>query len=230
MCFKTVITMNKIGILFMAVCLLLSSCSYQQFGAATTGSSLGGMFGSSVGGLMGGYRGHELGTVAGMATGAAIGIAATSKKSKPAKKEKEPEYYDDYDSYEDYAAKPSKKQRSAGTYNELNALSIERIHFTDANNNQYLEPDEHASLVMAIYNRGNETLYNIAPQVTCDNKRIRISPTAIVSELAPGQGFRYRAEVIASNKLKEGVTVFKVAFENGHDPIVKKTFSIKTAK
>ena len=222
--------MRKIGILLMATSLILSSCSYQQFGAAATGSSLGGMFGSSVGGLMGGYRGHELGTVAGMATGAAIGIAATSKRSKPEKQEKEREYYDDYDSYEDYAPQSSKKQRSVSSYNELNALSIERIHFTDANKNQYLEPNEHASLVMDIYNRGNETIYNIAPQISCDNKRIRISPTAIVSELAPGQGFRYRAEVIASNKLKEGTTIFKVAFENGGEPILKKTFSIRTTK
>ena len=222
--------MRKLGLLFIASCLILSSCSYQQFGAAATGSSLGGMFGSSIGGLMGGYRGHNIGTVAGMTAGAAIGIAATSKQNKPAKKEQEPDYYEEYESYEDYEPRPSKKQRSVSGYNELSALSIERIHFADENNNQYLEPNEHASLVMAIYNRGDQTLYNIAPQITCDNKRIRISPTAIVSELAPGQGFRYRAEVIASNKLKEGETIFKVGFENGKNQITKKTFRIRTGK
>lgn len=42
---------------FLALLLLLSSCSYRQFGAVATGSSLGGMLGSSIGGLMGGYRG-----------------------------------------------------------------------------------------------------------------------------------------------------------------------------
>lgn len=223
--------MRKIGLLLMAGCLIMSSCSYRQFGAAATGSSLGGMFGSSIGGLMGGYRGHEIGTVAGMTAGAAIGIAATTQSNKSEKKEKKADYYDEYESYEDYKApKSSKKQRSNSNYNELNALNIERIHFADENDNQYLEPGEHASLVMAIYNRGNHTLYNIAPQITCDNKRIRISPTAIVSELAPGQGFRYRAEVIASNKLKEGETIFKVAFENGGDRITKKTFKIRTAE
>ena len=222
--------MRKLGLLFIASCLILSSCSYQQFGAAATGSSLGGMFGSSIGGLMGGYRGHNIGTVAGMTAGAAIGIAATSKQNKPAKKEQEPDYYEEYESYEDYEPRPSKKQRSVSGYNELSALSIERIHFADENNNQYLEPNEHASLVMAIYNRGDQTLYNIAPQITCDNKRIRISPTAIVSELAPGQGFRYRAEVIASNKLKEGETIFKVGFENGKNQITKKTFRIRTGE
>ena len=222
--------MRKLGLLLIASCLLLSSCSYQQFGAAATGCSLGGMFGSSIGGLMGGYRGHNIGTVAGMTAGAAIGIAATSNHDKPAKKAQEPDYYDEYESYEDYQPQPSKKHRSSSGYNALGALSIERIHFADENNNQYLEPNEHASLVMAIYNRGNETLYNIAPQISCDNKRIRISPTAIVSELAPGQGFRYRAEVIASNKLKEGETIFKVGFENGKDQITKRTFRIRTGE
>lgn len=215
--------MKRIGILLITLCLMLNSCSYNQFGAAATGSSLGGMFGSSIGGLMGGYRGHEIGTVAGMATGAAIGIAATSNHNKPAKAERDA---NDYVDYEDYEPAPSKKQHRS--YNELGALQIEKIHFTDENQNYYLEPEEHASLVMAIYNRGNHTLYNIAPQVTCDNKRIMISPTAIVSELEPGQGFRYRAEVIASRKLKTGETVFQVAFDNGNEKITKKTFRIRT--
>ena len=222
--------MRKIGLLLMATCLILSSCSYSQFAATTTGSSLGGMFGSSIGGLMGGYRGHNIGTVAGMTAGAAIGLAATSKRDKPEAKEAEPEYVDEYDNYEDYAPKSTKSQRSANTYNELSALDIERIHFSDENDNQYLEPNEQASLIMAIYNRGDNTLYNIAPQITCDNKRIRISPTAIVSELAPGQGFRYRAKVIASSKLKEGETIFKVSFTNGKEQITKKTFRIRTGE
>lgn len=222
--------MRKLGLLFIAGCLILSSCSYQQFGAAATGSSLGGMFGSSIGGLMSGYRGHNIGTVAGMTAGAAIGIAATSKQNKPAQKAPEPEYYDEYENYESYEPRTSKKQRSRSGHNELSALSIERIHFADENNNHYLEPNEHASLVMAIYNRGNHTLYNIAPQITCNNKRICISPTAIVSELAPGQGFRYRAEVVASGKLKEGETVFEIGFENGEEKITKKTFQIRTGR
>ena len=228
--------MRKIGLFFMAACLILSSCSYSQFAATTSGSSLGGMFGSSIGGLMGGYRGHNIGTVAGMTAGAAIGLAATSKRDKPEARQTEPEYvddyedYEDYDSYEEYTPKSSKQQRSVSTVNELNALEIERIHFTDANKNQRLEPEEQASLVMAIYNRGDYTLYNIAPQITCDNKRIRISPTAIVSELAPGQGFRYRAKVIASSKLKSGETIFKVSFANGKDAITKKSFRILTSE
>lgn len=50
----------------LGISLLFTACSYNQYGAVATGSSLGGMFGSSIGGLMGGPRGADIGTLAGM--------------------------------------------------------------------------------------------------------------------------------------------------------------------
>ena len=43
----------------LSISLLFTACSYNQYGAVATGSSLGGMFGSSIGGLMGGPRGAD---------------------------------------------------------------------------------------------------------------------------------------------------------------------------
>lgn len=64
------------GLVLSILCtgLILSSCSYNQFGAVATGSSLGGMLGSSIGGLMGGPRGADCDTIAGMVIGGAVGL------------------------------------------------------------------------------------------------------------------------------------------------------------
>ena len=76
---KNHITQSIVSLLGLS--LLLTSCSYNQYGAVATGSSLGGMFGSSIGGLMGGPRGADKGTVMGMVIGGAIGAAATAPRN-----------------------------------------------------------------------------------------------------------------------------------------------------
>ena len=232
--------MKNTGLLWAVCCLLLTSCSYQQFSAAATGSSLGGMFGSSIGGLMGGYRGHQIGTITGMATGAAIAIAATTPKEE--KSERYNERNDDYESdysynesdYPDNSIEyghyePAQTNKYTRIQNAQYPLEVTQIRFSDANNNRYLESNERASLEMTVYNQSEHTLYNVAPQISCDKKRINISPTAIISEVGPNQGFRYRAEVLAE-KLKDGNATFQVAFGNGKEQKVVKTFRIRTQR
>lgn len=206
---------------FLFSLLLSGGCSYHQFGAVTAGSSLGAMFGSSIGGLSGGYRGHEIGTVVGMVGGAAVGLAATSERNAAKEPVNEEEYDLDYGRYE-----RSPKRARHGAPQQL---KVEQVRFVDDNGNRRLETGERAAVVLKIYNRGNRTLYRVAPQIYCDNKRIWISPTAIVSELAPGQGFRYRAEVYASRRLKPGRARFTVKFSCGGPAVEAGTFSIVTA-
>ena len=219
--------MKKTFLFLLTFCMVMSSCSYKEFSAAATGSALGGMFGSSIGGLMNGPRGYHAGRVAGMTIGAAAGLAAVSEDNHKEQRH-EVEQYEDYVEYGQYEA-PRNNRSYTTNYNPYEGLEIDRIRFSDANNSHALEPGEHASLVMIIFNRSDRTLYNVGPQITCDNRQICISPTANISELAPGQGFRYRAEVIATKRLKSGETYFSVSFGNGKNKYLAKSFRIRTS-
>ncbi len=209
--------------------LVLTGCSSSQFAGVATGSSLGGMFGSSVGGIFGGPRGHDLGGAIGMLAGGAAGAAATADRSK---KRHSPDhsasqgYYDDEVSY-GYTDRKANRQAPESPWNNL---EVTHVKFTDENNNRQLDAGEHAVLIMDIYNRSDYTIYNIAPQVTCDSRRIAISPTAIVSALEAGQGFRYKAEVIASSRLKDDMLTFSVSFGEKKQRVTAKKFRIRTAR
>lgn len=206
---------------FALMALLLGSCSYQQYGGTVAGSYLGGMLGSSIGGIAGGWRGHEIGTAVGMVAGGVIGAAATADRSE---RQSTKDYgYDEMS----YGRRPA-----AETYAPANTawdyLEVTNLHFKDANGNQRLDRREHAVIVMDIYNRGDRTLYNIAPNVTCSNKKVIVSPTAIFSELSSGEGFRYTVEVIAPAKWKEDQVVFSVAFGEKKKKVTAKTFRLRT--
>jgi len=229
-------TMRKYSILFLSLALLLSSCSYQQFGAVATGSSLGGMFGSSIGGLMGGPRGSDKGTLAGMVIGGVVGAAATASHNNNAKNSDNESYYDDVDVYNRH----SNGDVQYGTYNsptyqspaaatsDLEYIEVTNLHFLDSNNNQRLDRDEEAFIVMDIYNRGDRTLYNLTPRISCDSKRVLISPAASIGNLSPGQGVRYKAAVKSTRRTNEGYLLFSVGFGTGKQAVTAKQFKILT--
>lgn len=212
--------MKKTIVLALTV-LLLGSCSYQQYGGTVTGSYLGGMLGSSIGCIAGGWRGHEIGTAVGMVAGGVIGAAATADRSE--RKSANDYAYDEMS----YSQRPP-IESYAPANTAWDYLEVTNLHFQDANGNQRLDCHEHATIVMDIYNRGDRTLYNIAPNVTCTSKKVIISPTAIFSELPSGQGFRYKVEVIAPAKWKEDQVVFNVAFGEKKKKVTAKTFRLRT--
>lgn len=215
----------------LAMLLLLSSCSYRQFNAVATGSSVGGMLGSSIGGLAGGPRGYDTGTLAGMVIGGAIGAAVTAPKQNES--DSRTSTADDVYETEEvhYGTYRSPKYTSpAATRVDLSELEICNVHFLDANNNARLDQDEEACIVMDIYNRGNRTLYNVTPAITCSSRRVSISPAATVNSLQPGQGIRYRASVKANRRLKEEAVLFYVNFGSGKQTVKAKTFKILTGR
>ncbi len=210
--------------LLLAVALLMTGCtSYSQFSGVATGAGLGGMFGSSIGGLVGGYRGHDVGRVVGMVAGGMVGAAATAEHSQQKDKATPEYYYDDGVSY-GHNSYSSPHYQSASPWENL---EVSEVHYMDGNGNRSLNSNERSVIEMKIYNRGNYTLYDIAPQITCDQRRIVISPTAIVSALEPGRGFRYRAEVIAPKRVKDGLVTFSVSFGNKKNQVTAKTFRIR---
>lgn len=221
--------MKKTILTLCVLAVTLSSCSSSQFSGVVAGSSLGGLFGSSIGGLVGGPRGHDAGAVIGMVAGGMAGAAATaprdnSSSSSSSYRSSSSSYDSDDIDYSSY-----RSTRRPATASRWDCLEVSNIRFSDSNDNRCLDAGERVSIVMDIYNRGSETLYDVAPQVTCDNRRIVISPTAIVSRLEADQGFRYTVEVIAPRNLRSGLATFSVAFGSGKNSHVVKTFRVRTA-
>lgn len=226
--------------------LLFTSCSYRQFGAVATGSSLGGMLGSSIGGLMGGWRGADKGTVAGMLIGGAIGAVVTTQRNAGQRTPDETDTENMPDGYgypSDGEYTPTPRHRTDdrvtyGTYNspryrnptarvsDLSCIDVSNIHFLDANNNRRLDNGEEATIVMDVYNRGNKTLYNVTPHIRCSSRRVMVSPAATVESIRPGRGIRYKTIVRAAKRLRGEELRFTVTFGTGRQAVEASSFSI----
>ncbi len=211
---------RKITLAAVAALLLLSGCaSSNQFYGAATGASLGGLFGSAIGGITGGRRGHDMGTVVGMAVGAAVGAAATAPKTRD-RDYRSSDYYNGYGD-EDY------RQNSA--YSPYADIEVDDIRFVDPNRTNCIDAGEHAKLSFVLRNRGNQYAYDLAPVITVTGtKQIYLSPTAIISELAPGGAVRYQAEVVATNKLKTGTVDFAISLSDGDHLYTLSSFQMPT--
>ena len=181
---------------FVLSFLLLASCTSYQFGGAVTGGSLGGLFGSAIGGIIGGPRGHDAGAALGILAGAAIGAAATAPKVD----QQEEVYY--------YQSQPKSYYSPSGTsyYN----IEVVNVCFQGENNNNRLDANERAYLSMDIYNRGQQTYYDISPRIVCSSSKVQISPATIISQLAPDQGVHYRVALVGGKRMKNEVLTFKV--------------------
>lgn len=221
------------GIALMAVPVLLSSCSYGQFAAVSTGGGLGGMIGSSIGGIMGGPRGADKGTLAGVVIGGAIGAVVSSQTAQRDNSRQYDGHNNDrnndrngvqYDTYNQ-----QQYRIPAAANSDLAQLEVSNVNFVDSNNNRRLDSGEKAYIVFDIYNRSQKTLYNVAPTIKCSSKRVAISSPATVESVQPGQGIRYTAAVVPVRKLRNEPLTFTVSFGSGQEEVVAKTFSIKTA-
>ena len=214
--------MKKIILATLATILLVgSSCSSsQQFYGTMTGASVGGLFGSTIGGIMGGWRGHDAGRLAGMVIGGAVGAAVTAPKTDNG----------------EYSTSNYPSDRQGGYYDNnydspFADLSIDNLRFIDSNNSRSLEADERAQLSFEVRNHGNRTIYDIAPVITVTGtKHIYLSPTAIISELAPGAAVRYTAEVVGGHKLKNGEAEVNISFSDGNQLYMMRSFQLRTYK
>ena len=217
---------NKITAAAFAALILLSGCTDRQMQGTMAGGSLGAIFGSSIGGLMGGPRGSDAGTALGMAVGAVVGNAVTSPKARKANS--------NIDECDDSSNAPYSSRHPAAGGNDryvshIEGLKVENIRFVDENRNQTIDAGEHAKVLFEIHNGGNATLYNITPVVTCSEpKKVIVSPTAIVENLAPGKAVSYTANFLVSPKLKDGEVNFKIAFQDGKRIVTFKDFSLAT--
>ncbi len=110
-------------------------------------------------------------------------------------------------------------------------LSIDNLRFVDENNSRSLEADEHAQLVFEVRNNGSNYVYDIAPVITVSGtKHIYLSPTAIISELAPNGAVRYKAEVVGGHKLGNGTAEVNISFSDGNQMYMMRSFQLNTYK
>ncbi len=221
---------GRLGALLLLLPFLLSSCvSYDSWNRTTTGMSLGAFFGSTVGGILGGNRGTDLGTLIGGATGAAIGAASAAKNE-----EQRTRNYDTYNNvprdrrYDDEQVGYGRYNEGSGGYATFNGIELSNLTFSDYNGDRCLQPGERAQISFDLYNNSGSTLYNIAPVVSCDYKRVNVSPTAIIGELPAGRSVRYQAEVVARNNARQRELMFQVALPTSNGRLqVMKCFSIE---
>lgn len=205
--------MKKLPILLLAALLSITSCTtYQQattWNRSMTGAYLGSMFGSLIGDAVGGHHGSHVGAAIGSITGAAIG-AASAQNHEENRHNKRHNYdysYDDgiyYGNGRDYTY--------VAPTNPAAYLSIDNIVFADYNGNRVLQGGETAYVTFDIHNTSNQPIYNIAPIITCDNRRIKISPTATIARIDAGRAMRYKAIVKAQNNVHSGQTTFYIGF------------------
>lgn len=113
--------------------------------------------------------------------------------------------------------------------NPFQNISIENVRFVENIENNCIDADEHSKLIFDIRNTGNDNVYNISPVITVSGtKQIYLSPTSIVSELAPGKAVRYQTEMVATNKLESGVADFTISFSDGDKLYTGIAFQIAT--
>lgn len=184
---------------------------------------------------MGGPRGSDKGTLAGMVIGGVVGAAVTAPRNNKTDQSASTTDYDDVDVYNrrggddvQYGTYNNPRYQSpAAATSDLEYIEVCNLHFLDSNNNQKLDREEDAFVVMDIYNRGDRTLYNVTPRITCDSKRVLISPAASIGSLAPGQGVRYKAAVKSTRRMNGGTLLFTIGFGSGKQAVTAKQFKIK---
>lgn len=208
----------------VALLFVSSSCTTKQYLGVATGSALGGMLGSSIGGIMSGPRGSDKGTLAGMVVGGIVGAAVTAEQNQSSAS-----------SSNSTTNRKASSEIAYGTYShdtsltsDLGYIEVTNVCFLDTNDNQCLDPSEEAYIEMEIYNRGDNTLYNLTPQIVCSNSKVRFSTPATVSSISSGSGVRYKSAVIAPKHLSEETLQFTVYFSSGSSTVEAKTFNIRT--
>ncbi|WP_418697738.1 glycine zipper family protein [Bacteroides sp.] len=203
--------MKKQIAILTAALLMLASCGTGRMasgdpGAVLAGAAIGGNVGSAIGGLIGdsnggwrgGYRGSAIGSIIGTVAGAAIANAATAPK-------KQEEY--------SYRIEPSPRAGRQEMPSAVGYLRIHNIRFIDDSRDHVINSNEHCKVIFEIVNEGDRTAYNVVPIVaeTSGMKRIYISPSVMIEQMAPGDGMKYTASIHAEERIKTGNITLHIA-------------------
>lgn len=117
----------------------------------------------------------------------------------------------------------SSVENLAGNLKYTPNIEIKNARFVDDNKDGKIERGEMSKIIFEIYNRGNQTLYDVVPTVveSTNNRHIIISPNMHVESIQPGKGIRYTALVKADDRLKDGSAKFCLSVVQGEKKISK---------
>ena len=112
-------------------------------------------------------------------------------------------------------------------------LKIRNIRFIDDNRDHVITSGESSKVIFEIMNEGDRTVYNVVPIVTetTGMKRIYISPSVMVEQIAPHNGVKYTANISAGERIKTGNITIRVAVANGNgQQYDRQEFSLPTER
>ena len=117
----------------------------------------------------------------------------------------------------------SSVENLAGNLKYTPNTEIKNARFVDDNKDGKIERGELSKIIFEVYNRGNQTLYDVVPTVveSTGNRHIIISPNMHVESIQPNKGIRYTALVKADNRLKDGSAKFCLSVVQGEKQISK---------
>jgi len=216
--------------------MLLASCGSNTAVGAFAGGQFGHVIGSAIGGISGGWRGHHtgalIGTVGGMVAGAVIGAAVDQAEEKKMSRVEPqrgingrttPRYDDSQYGVDDRI-----------TFNDEAPLEIRNAMIVESRHDGVLTRGEECTVMFEIMNTSDRTVYDVRPIVedVTGNKHIKISPNLRVESIAPHQGVRYTATILADKKLKDGEIMVLVGVAQGSQEVTSQTrqFTVPTAK
>lgn len=232
--------MKKGIVVLLGVIVILSSCGTNAGTGAYVGGQFGHVIGSAIGGIAGGWRGSDMGsligTVGGVVAGAAIGSAIDNAEQKK---------------YEDYKASRKVMRRESqhddSGYDPLgrgddridfspskSSLEIRNPKIIETQHDGVLTRGEEYSVVFEIYNTSDHPVFDVRPLVEdiTRNKHVVISPNLRVESIAPYQGVRYTATIMADSRLKDGEIIIRICVAQGQHEITSQSreFRVPTAK
>lgn len=113
-------------------------------------------------------------------------------------------------------------------------IVIRRAELTDANGDGVLKRGEECTVRFEIMNNSDKTVYDICPMVDdiTGNKHVHVSQNLRIESIAPHQGVRYSATILADNRLKDGEVNIRVGVMQGNREITSQTreFRLVTRK
>ena len=217
--------MKKGIVLILGVLLIMSSCTSNTAGGAYVGGQFGHVIGSAIGGIAGGWRGHHtgalIGTVGGMVAGAAVG-SAIDKAEERKYEERMPVH----------RQRPEMDRVYAGDM--IPKLEIRQAEIFESQRDGVLIRGEECTVVFEIHNTSDRIVFDVCPFVedATGNKHVNISPNLKIESIAPHQGVRYTATILADKRLKDGEIIVRLGVVQDGREVVSQTreYTVPTAK
>lgn len=233
--------MRKGIVFFVGAAILLASCGSNAAVGAYAGGQFGHVIGSAIGGISDGWRGHHtgalIGTIGGMVAGAVIGAAVDQAQEQKSGRVINPPRDTERrtsPSYDDRVYDSQGGVDDRITFDNEAPLEIRNAMIVESKHDGVLTRGEECTVMFEIMNISDRTVYDVRPIVedVTGNKHVKISPNLRVESIAPHQGVRYTATILADKKLKDGEIRVLVGVAQGHQEVTSQTrqFTVPTAK